>query len=377
MPRPAFACGTATSRSSSPPSPTLQTVAKNQAVSELAAVMLDKTLFGLATGSFQGTFGALREAGPAFLRSGRFAAESCLGYLLWGLGRGGSALDGAREPGPGRERLSASRDHPGCCPRSAGGDVGAERHLEPGPGGVSTVTYKTPDYVLSSAQDYRPGERGGSEQVWQATLGPDALVFANHPGSFSEAAGRPAGWWSGNDSLPRVAQWKDALIALYDVPDGCRLPFTHTYFPLYAFDEWTRDGAWAFARKGDGYLALYAAQGMELVVRGQDAHRELRLAGRQNVWLCQMGRQALDGSFREFRERVVAKGPVVNGLNVEWETVRGEKLSFGWTGHLLVNGEAQDVTAFKHYESLYAVAELPAQTMDIVYGDQLMRLKFI
>jgi len=34
---------------------------------------------------------------------------------------------------------------------------------------VNNVTYNAPDYMLSSAQDYRPGEKGDQEHIWQAT----------------------------------------------------------------------------------------------------------------------------------------------------------------------------------------------------------------
>jgi hypothetical protein len=72
---------------------------------------------------------------------------------------------------------------------------------------VNTVVYKTPDYMLSSAQDYRPGESGRQEHIWQATLGPDAVVFTSHPACMS-AMRSPAGLVL--QCLPR-AQWKDVL----------------------------------------------------------------------------------------------------------------------------------------------------------------------
>jgi len=46
---------------------------------------------------------------------------------------------------------------------------------------VNKATYKTPDYMLCSAQDYHPGESGVQQHIWQATLGPDAVVFVSHP----------------------------------------------------------------------------------------------------------------------------------------------------------------------------------------------------
>ena len=49
--------------------------------------------------------------------------------------------------------------------------------------------YKTPDYLLCSAQDFQPGQRSRGGQSWQATLGADAIVFVNHPGDGLRMAG--------------------------------------------------------------------------------------------------------------------------------------------------------------------------------------------
>ena len=157
--------------------------------------------------------------------------------------------------------------------------------------------------------------------------------------------------------------------------------FTHAYFPAYAFDEHAlREDAnghtWAFARKGEGYLALTAAQGLQFITSGDSAYRELRSYGQHNVWLCHMGRAALDGGFAEFQDKVLALDVAFEGLAVRCTTLRGETLAFGWEGPLLRNGEEEPITGFKHYENPYCVAELPAAQMEIRYGDQAMRLSF-
>jgi hypothetical protein len=241
---------------------------------------------------------------------------------------------------------------------------------------VNTVTFKTPDYALTSAQDYRAGQRGRREHIWQATMGLDAIVFANHPRSLSDADARQAGWWCGNGSLPRVAQWQDALVAIYNLPEDDLLGFTHAFFPTYAFDEHILEQGWAIARQGDGYLALHAAQGMTLAATGNDAQRELRSTGRHNVWLCQMGRAEVDGSFDDFRRAILARSVTVNDLQVEWDTLRNEHLAFDWRGPLLVNGQAEPLAGFKHVENPYALAEFPAASMDIGYGEDVLRLHF-
>jgi hypothetical protein len=352
----------------------LADLAKSEPVSELAAVMLDKLVFSLAIHSFQGTFGAARaDARSSWMRSGRFAPESALNRLLWGTGNHNHSFKGAvslalaghnyelpdiihtigMDPRP----IALTREQ-----QQAGADV------------VNITTYKTPDFMLSSAQDFHAGQSGKREHIWQATMGPDAVVFSNHPGSCSESDARLQGWWCGNSTLPRVAQWNDALIAVYNLGDSDPLGFTHAYFPEFAFDEHTIEEDWAFARKGNGYLALYAAKGMTLSELGPDAHCELRSDGLHNAWLCQMGRAEVDGSFEEFKAKVLAKTVTVNDLDVTWQTVRGETLRFGWSGPLLVDGKEQAISGFKHMDSPYALADFPAATMDIGIGEHIMRL---
>jgi hypothetical protein len=246
---------------------------------------------------------------------------------------------------------------------------------------VNKVTYKTPDYMLCSAQDYHPGEKGVQQHIWQATFGPDAVVFVTHPPCLSEENSHRPGFWHGNVVLPRVAQWKDVLIAIHQLADDDWLGFTHAYFPVWAFDAHVlREGVaghrWAFAQKGEGYLALTAARGMELITRGDNAYRELRSPGQCNVWLCHMGRAALDGDFLTFQDKILALDVGFEGPSVRCATLRDETLSFGWDGPLMRNGKEQAIRGFKHYDNPYSVTEVPASQMEVRYGDQLMRLDF-
>jgi len=357
-------------------------LARSDTVAELAGVLLDKTLFEIAVHSFQGVFMPTRgEAQPAYLRSGRFAPESAVGRLAWGAGTYEPDLRGAVSLGLAGKSYQAP-----AVLRLIADDRQFEvwAREQQGRGGVNLVTYRTNDCMLSSVQDYRGGQPGSREHVWQATLGPEAIVFANHPGSFSQSADVPAGWWRGNATLPRVAQWRDALVALYDLPEDDRLGFTHAHFPAFAFDESYVAASddpdslshWAFARVGQGYLALYAARGFAEVRYGPDAHWELRSPGLQNVWLCQMGAESTDGSFGDFRRAVLATQPAIDGLRVSWTTLRGDRLEFGWTGPLRLNGAEQPITGFPHHESAFARAALPARSMDIGYGSEMLRLNF-
>jgi len=350
-------------------------LARTEAVWELGSVLMDKIFFSLALNSFRGVFGSTRGWATTWsLKSGYLEATSGITRLMWGMGVFNRHIAGTvslaclrkYELPPIFADIAASlpgevwsREQQGCADRT-----------------VNKVTYRTPDAMLCSAQDYRPGERGTREHIWQATLGPQAPVFVNHPGCAQENDIHTPNFWLGNGALPRVAQWKDALIALYKLPADARMPFTHAYFPTRSFDEYALQGNAAFARQGEGYLALIAVNGMQIADSGRAAYRELRSEGLENVWLCQIGRAALDGDFASFQQKVLAAPLHVDGQQVRWETIRGEVLTFGWEAPLTVNGEEQPLHGFLHFDNPFTQVPLPCEKMEVRTEDYLLRLDF-
>ena len=351
-------------------------LAESVTVSELAAVVMDKLLFTMAVNSYKGVFGSTHGRTYAQqIKTGQLEPTSGISRLMWGMGvynqnlRGLVGMATSEYPFP-LLIAEIAKDLPEEM-------WNRERHIISDEGDeINKVTYKTPDYMMASAQDFRPGEKGYQQHIWQVTFGPDAVVFVNHPPVVSENGAHRPNFWAGNYVLPRVAQWKDVLFALHDLPEDDWLGFTHAYFPVYAFDEYVIRGDWAFARKDDGYLALGASEGLELVRRGPAAYRELRSYGSRNVWICQMGRAALDGDFEHFQNRVLALPVSIEGLDIQFETLRGELLAFSWEGSLHRSGEVQPITGFRHYENPYTSVELPAEMMDIQFDATVMRLQF-
>ncbi len=363
----------------------LADLAENDDVREMATVVLDKIFFSLAINSFKGVFGSThgRTYAP-YIKGGYLEPTSGIGRLLWGKGIFNECILGtvslacavsyllppvieAIALDPGAEMWNRERH---------AGEMEQWCDLAEGAWEVNKVTYKTPDYMLASAQDYQPGRRGYQQHIWQATLSPEAVVFVTHPPCISEDGAHRPNFWHGNVVLPRAAQWKDALIAVHNLPADDWMGFTHAYFPTYAFDEHTIRDGWAFARVGEGYLAITASQGIELIQSGKSALRELRSLGSENIWLVQMGRAAQDGSFEAFQAEVMAGQPTFDGLSVEMETLRGETLSFGWTGPLRVNGSETAISGFEHYQNPYTQTPLNAESMDIQFQDLLVRLHF-
>jgi hypothetical protein len=140
------------------------------------------------------------------------------------------------------------------------------------------------------------------------------------------------------------------------------------------FDESVIEGQWAFARCGDGYIALWGDGCLVLTERGQHAAQELRSQGRGEVWICHVGRAALDGDFTSFRQRVMAHSPHNDGLQVRWRTPHGDILDFGWQGAMLVNGKPENWRDYPHYDNLYTQTPMGAETMTLSYNQHSLKL---
>ena len=360
-------------------------LAEDDDVRELAAVVLDKMLFGLAVNSFKGVFGSSHgRTCASFIKDAFREPTSGISRLLWGKGifnrsiRGTVSLACAvnYQLPPVIEAIAIDPAEEIWSRERHAGQLEARRDRAEGEWEVNKVTYKTPDYMLASAQDYRPGARGDQQHIWQATLSPEAVVFVTHPPCLSEEGARRPNFWRGNAVLPRVAQWKDLLVAVHRLAEDDWLGFTHAYFPIYAFDEQEIRDGWACARVGDGYLAITAAAGLSLTRSGKNAFRELRSCGQNNVWLLQMGRAAVDGSFAEFVEKMTSLDVTFEEDSVHLTSLRGESIDFGWRGPLLVNETEQPISGFLHYDNPYSSTELGAEKMGIQFMDLLMQLDF-
>jgi hypothetical protein len=360
-------------------------LAESTLICELASVLMDKILFSMSVNSYQGAYGSSRgSTDMASVLSPRLEATSGISRLMWGLGNFNEAVMGTVS-------LACCDQYelPELIQKIANEKPAAfwnrEQHCQPfapessseqGGWHVNKVSYRTSDYLLSSAQDYQPGTPGGTEHIWQATLGGDAVVFVNHPICMSDAEANQPNLWIGNGVLPRVAQWGDVLIAIHKLPEDDWLGFTHAYFPAKVFDEYHFQGRWAFARYGKGYLALRSSQGFKFYTQGQTAFRELRSHGKQNIWICHMGQELLDGTFEDFQGKILAMRVSYNGLSVKLKSLRNDKLTFGWQEPFSVNGVEQVLSGFRHFENPYCIADLPAEQMDIVSQGEGIRLKF-
>jgi hypothetical protein len=233
---------------------------------------------------------------------------------------------------------------------------------------VHIQTYRTGDYALSCAQDYRPGRGGYQQHIWQATLGIDAVAFTNHPGS-DEEGGRPD-FWAGNGVMPRAAQHRNVLVCVHCVPPDNPLPYSHAYFPKKNFDEVVQRDNWIFGRKGDGYIALYSQH------KPKPMQDELRAEYSSNIWVCEMGSRTDSGSFSEFVKAVISADISLKNLAVQYDSPSTGKVEFGWDGGLRVAGRPVELHNYERFDNPYCQSAFTSPQVFIKRGQEELRLDF-
>ncbi|MFW2387728.1 MAG: hypothetical protein ACN4G0_05300 [Polyangiales bacterium] len=293
---------------------------------------------------------------------------------------------------------------------------------------VNIYTYRTPSFMLSTAQDWRnphevdhvPNENGygGDQQsIWQATLGMDAVAFTTHPANLSWDGDTPR-YWTGYGTMPRAIQVKNVVISLYDVDTDTSLYvahqplFTHAFLPKDQFDEADKEGGWFFARKGDGFVALWASDpeadwepadpehpelGVHEIIACPDGHpenypenlpdgppaheacRDRESYGDcedaedcdKTVWICELGSAADYADYDAFKAAILA-APLdvdVGTLSVDYQSPSQGRLVMGWDGPLTQDGEPVDVSDYARYDNPYGNSPFRDDVISLAYED--------
>jgi hypothetical protein len=274
---------------------------------------------------------------------------------------------------------------------------------------VNTYTYRTADYMLSTAQDYRKGVRGSQTHTWQATLAERAMVFTTHPSYLPVAPGgmippdwdwqqedEPGpGYWTGEGAQPRSAQHENVGITIYSpqyVPIAS-LGFdfreeTHAYFPVAHFDEVVRAGKWTFGRKDDAYVALYSWR--DVAWRGgqpevfQNGGLDFDLVaegGANNVWIVECGSLTeWPGGFAAFQaafsDGLVSATPTAKSFDVTFASPSQGEVALGWEGPLVVAGQAHALGDYPRFDNPFAQVEFGKKKYEISDGEYSLKLDF-
>jgi hypothetical protein len=273
---------------------------------------------------------------------------------------------------------------------------------------ANTYTFRSPEVMLSTVQDHRPGALGFQYHAWQATLDERALVFTTHPLNEPEVGTEwpdSDGYWTGTGSMPRSAQQGSAAIHLYaprfaspgagPLEVFSYLPYTHAYFPREHFDEVVTEGGWTFGRKGDGYVALWSWRPVRW--REHDPERVFTHGmrepfdlvaedGADNVWIVEVGDAERSGTFEDFRRALTAaplevvdlgeQGDVPAGFEVRYRSPSEGTLEWASEGPFRVDGEEVALDGYPRHDNRWARTAFEAPVVEIADGGARLVLDF-
>ncbi len=257
---------------------------------------------------------------------------------------------------------------------------------------VDIMTRRTPDYVLSCAQDFRKGRMGYQQHPWTASLGGAAVVFTTSPATL-EYRGRP-NRWAGNLCLPRAVQHENVLFCIYRIlPDFVDYLYSHLYFPRGEMDESLEKYGFLFGRRGNGYIAvksmepgywerkdpemfrsLYPEDWKERFDRAQDY--EYIAQGHANVWVVEMGSREENGSFEQFVEGFSRAELAGDTHCFTYRSSSRGLCRFGWGLPLMVEGQDIPLHSYPRYDHPSCWAEFDGSPVTVQAGGRRLTLNF-
>lgn len=234
---------------------------------------------------------------------------------------------------------------------------------------ANLYTYRTPDYAISCAQDFRKGKLGYQQQPWGACLGGNAYVFTNHPGS-NDFVDRP-NQIAGNGILPRCVQDKNMVISIYRIPANyTRILETHAYFPQKEFDKVFSNGDWLFGKKGNAYVALYSLMPAHWEKADPALYKEVykeewekyfdkgkpffyQANGHANVWIAEFGSFTQNGEFNSFCAQFKSNSVKGDTFKITYTSPSHGHVSFGWNEPLIIEGKKIVFSGYKRFDNSY------------------------
>ncbi len=249
---------------------------------------------------------------------------------------------------------------------------------------VDTYVYRTPDYQVAAAQDYKPGQWAAQTLMWQATLDSQAFVIATVPaalgvlGELDEVTiDEPwiGGW------LPRATVWRNVSVVQFRQVEMAPIVDTlataapmHAFFPRDRFDEVREEGEWRFGRKGDGYLALWCDRPL---VESEDNDYELVAETTEGVFVVELGSAEEHGDFDAFVSAFADRVPTVDdeGLVVFESPTVGE-VRVGWEGPMTVAGEEVDIGPYDRWDNAFVQQTRGESRLRVRFDDHLFVLDF-
>jgi hypothetical protein len=246
---------------------------------------------------------------------------------------------------------------------------------------ANTYTYRTNNYMLSTAQKYHPGEFGCQHHIWQATLSSEVTVFTTHPTRTFSGRGKektfiPPSHWIGNGCMPHSVQYKNVNMSIYNLNrrrmflEAKLIEWTHGYFPAEKFDEVILKGNYVFGKLKDVYIALIGKNNLTI---SEEDKNEIIQEGKVTYWICIIGSKETYASFENFVNTIKSHNITYKDGILTYRADRVYELKYN--DYFKVNGEIIN-TGYDRLDTPYAKAKRKPDEVNVQFKGSALYLNF-
>jgi hypothetical protein len=387
--------------------------ANDPAMKKRAAMMLDYLIADYAPENLDGLYvGAHARVYEDQLVEKWKGVSSDFGYLWFGLGRPMPFPDNyilyylvasAYEPPEILKRIAADRSKP-YTHYELKRTRNRWRYNEELNGPVYKTTYVRKEYAVGSDQGgiLQPIQEHSWDVTWSVpdprgvqntffTLHPYSSIrelqtyFVFGPDSGTEGVVRSKKTYDSPDKLlggspyEQIAQDKDTIVALYDIPPETRFPHINGFFSKDLGEVREDPSGWIFMRGGDSaYIACrplqpYAWRPIE------GGGRRLFSPALKNGVVVQVAAQSEFASLEAFGRAISALPLAIVSEptpHVRFRSLRGAEIDFTWGQTPKVNGKPLDYEHWPLFGGPFLDAARDSQTLTLKYGKMRRVLDF-
>lgn len=263
---------------------------------------------------------------------------------------------------------------------------------------VYKYTYMTKDYALGSMM-------GGilqpiQQHTWDVTYVTDSpymRIFTVHPYigapdlgmffpeemkfAFDEVSRAHTYYgsenkWSATSPYEQTFQHRNALIVLYNIPEGEKYAHIDGFFPKDLTRREVDPSGWIFCQGGKTDIAYFPLKPYQWIEEA-DCFR-LRSFDLKNGCVVEVAQQQDYPSFEAFKDQI-KKNSLVHDtfdktLMVSYTTSAGDVMTFQYDGAQRLNGKRIDFADYKLFRGPFLNAEVGSQKLEITYHQKGMVL---
>ena len=176
--------------------------------------------------------------------------------------------------------------------------------------------------------------------------------------------------WTGGSPYEQVFQYGDALVALYDIPEGARFPHISGFFSKDLSRREADASGWIFAHGGDALIAYYPLAPYQW---RQEEKGDWRLHSphRKNGAVVQVTPASAFVSWEAFKQ-AVRRLPLATGTtpepHVQFTTLSGNRLTMRYGEIPTLDGAPVNYDAWPLFEGPFLRADRGSRRLEIRYG---------